>query len=234
MKRFFLIIPCIIILSCFMFITACDKEDEPINEKDTIKVDPFSGKSGTFVDKRDGHTYKWIKVGTQIWMAENLAYKPENYGSGAWAYNNDTNYVKTFGYLYDFYTANTSCPEGWHIPSDSEWNLLTKHLDPNADTIEFYFQANIAGEMLKDTGTLYWLSPNPANNKSGLSCLPGGKRDSMGNFTGLGIFCIFWSSTSSSGSYAWIRGLTNEDSDIQKDEMSSAFSYGASVRCIKD
>lgn len=80
--------------------------------------------SGTFIDNRDGHVYKWVKIGTQIWMAENLTYDA---GSGSWNYFNDPAYA-TYGRLYDWETAKKACPAGWHLPDDSEWTILTDYV----------------------------------------------------------------------------------------------------------
>ena len=77
--------------------------------------------TGTFVDSRDGKTYKTTKIGTQWWMAENLAY---NVGDGCWAYNNDESNVATYGRLYIWEAAQAACPSGWHLPSENEWKQL--------------------------------------------------------------------------------------------------------------
>jgi hypothetical protein len=80
----------------------------------------------TFTDSRDGKTYKTIKIGSQIWMAENLAFKAS---SGCWAYDDDKSNVEKHGYLYDWNAAKTTCPAGWHVPSDEEWEEVGKAKD---------------------------------------------------------------------------------------------------------
>ena len=74
-----------------------------------------------FIDKRDGKTYKTVEIGEQIWMAENLAYKAN---SGCWAYDNNKNLVSKYGYLYNWETAKNVCPDGWHLPYESDFEIL--------------------------------------------------------------------------------------------------------------
>jgi hypothetical protein len=107
---------------------------------DEIALNP---KDNIFTDSRDGHKYKYVKIGSQVWMAENLAYLPiVNLGSSkshtepkyyVYSYTGtDVNEAKktsnysTYGVLYNWPAAIAACPPGWHLASDSEWTILTQ------------------------------------------------------------------------------------------------------------
>ena len=175
--------------------------------------------TGTFKDKRDGKKYKTVKIGTQTWMAENLAYKAE---SGCWVYDNNEGSVATYGYLYDWEAAKKSCPKGWHLPSDAEWTTLTTYLGED-----------VAGGKLKSTST--WTSPNTgANNSSGFSALPGGSRYLPGVFNGIGKFGSWWSSTEYSITYLAYSLVVYSEFSIVESYPNAAKSSGLSVRCLKN
>jgi uncharacterized protein (TIGR02145 family) len=95
-----------------------------INKLD-YKKEQIGDKYGKFTDPRDGKIYKTVKIGNQVWMAENLAYKTQK---GSWAYNNDENNAKIYGYLYEWEAANNACPPGWHLPTKAEWETLISNL----------------------------------------------------------------------------------------------------------
>jgi uncharacterized protein (TIGR02145 family) len=155
-------------------------------------------------------------------------------------YNNDqaTYTANKFGALYNWYAINPAtngntnvCPTGWHVPTDAEWNKLTKFLDPTADTTQCC--SNSAGGKMKSTGTQYWLSPNTgATNSSGWSGLPGGLRNPNGTFFDIGNAGLWWSSTEYDTYVAWIRYLGYNYGGV--DRYFTDKTNGFSVRCLRD
>jgi len=206
----------------------------------------------------DGNAYNTVQIGTQCWMQSNLKVSKYWNGdniptglsnsdwryttSGAYAiYNNDPVNDGLYGKLYNHYAVTDSrglCPTGWHVPSDGEWNILVKYLDPNADTLcGNCWQSSTAGGALKSTATQPtpggWLSPNTgATNSSGFTALPGGLRFLDGDFYSISNLGYWWSSSVSSGSDAWVRTLYDDLSPIYR--TTNFRTYGFSVRCCRD
>jgi uncharacterized protein (TIGR02145 family) len=140
----------------------------------------------------DGNVYKTVKIGEQIWLAENL--KTTRYNSGieipmvkeshlwsslktggyCWYDHDSAFYEKDYGKLYNWYAVNTGdlCPSGWHVPSQTEWLELINNLGGNT----------LSGGKLKESGFGHWPSPNiGATNESGFTALPGGNRHPGGD-----------------------------------------------------
>lgn len=173
---------------------------------------------GQITDKRDGKSYKTIKIGSQVWMAENLAYKP---GSGNyWAYGVDSSNVAKYGYLYEWETAKNVCPFGWHLPSEAEWTTLTDYLGGE----------DVAGTKMKSTSG--WKEDGNGTNESGFNGLPGGFRGSSGSYSLSLSLGSWWSSSQSDSNNAWARYLYYAFSFVSRHYYYKA--GGLSVRCIKD
>ncbi len=189
-----------------------------------FKIEASSGdltnENEIFTDLRDGKAYKWVKIGEQIWMAENLNYITE---SGSWCYDNQTSNCNTYGRLYDWVTANAACPAGWRVPNDEDWNTLIKYLGGKRE----------AGGKLKEAGMSHWQYPNTgATNASGFNAVSGGYPSYYGAFYGLGKFSHYWSSSESSSVRAWLYTLSYGDASLDRGESYKKFGY--SVRCIKN
>jgi uncharacterized protein (TIGR02145 family) len=191
----------------------------------------------------DGNTYHTIKIGTQVWMAENLKTTRNKNGhiiplvtdNTAWGnlttpgycwYNNDpSEYKATYGALYNWYTVNTGnlCPTGWHVPTDAEWTTLTTYLGGEST----------AGVKLKEKGTAHWLSPNTgATNETVFTALPGGYRGSNGAYDFIGSYGDWWSSTEYSTTTAWYRSMACGSSGVGRGGYNKQ--DGFSVRCLRD
>lgn len=125
------------------------------------------------------------------------------------------------------------CPEGWHLPSDSEWKELEMFLGMSREEADAtLFRGIDEGGKMKDAGTAYWVSPNTgATNSSGFSALPGGFRDFNGAFAYLGTSAYFWT-TLQDGSGAFYRRLWHEYSESYRHGQIKH--KGSSVRCVKD
>ena len=189
----------------------------------------------------DGNVYATITIGTQEWMAENLRTSKYNDGSniphvsdntswenlttGAYCwYDNDQAYEIPFGKLYNWFAVNNAnglCPDGWHIPDDSEWSTL----------VNFLGGASSAGGAMKATGFKHWEFQNiGATNSSGFSGLPG-IRDTDGDFPFQGFLGYWWSATDA-GSNAGDMGLFYDSAGVN--QASDDKNYGFWVRCLKN
>ncbi len=214
--------------------------EQPRTDRSTVEVsaDVRSGyreqaTSGSYTDPRDGETYRWVRLGDQVWLAENLRFDA---GEGCWAWNEDETTVAGRGRYYTWDAARQAVPPGWHLPSDEEWKQLEVFLGLDrglADQVgERGMSDRVLAGRLKAVGrwhTEYQGSLVPVTNETGFSALPIGWR-AQEQFFHEG-YTGFWSATDV-GDQAWIRGLHFFDDTITRVLNSKVFAF--SVRCVRD
>jgi len=226
----------IIGLLIFLF-NGCKKEEEEIY----IDYPPI-------VVDIDRHEYPTVRIGNQIWMAENLKVKhfrngeliplethDEKWGTlttGAYCYNNSNLVPFPKGYYYNWYVINDKrniAPKGWHVPSDSEWTELNKYVTGPHGYKEkdnalmsssgwFYIVNLVYGQSIVYTN---------GDNASGFNAYPSGYRDTTGTFLDLYNGAGWWSTSISNKNSARIQsfGLGSKELPINS---------GLTVRCIMD
>jgi uncharacterized protein (TIGR02145 family) len=180
---------------------------------------PVQSGPDVLYDERDGRTYKTVRIGTQVWMAENLAYSS---GSG-WCYGLRNDNCETFGKLFEWEAAKNACPSGWQLPTEDEWKVL----------IEYVGGKKVAGGKLKESGYSHWASPNTdASDMFGFGAIPGGFRHPAGLFKNLGNMATFWTSSKCSGNGACAISFSSRSANAEK--IATNRLDGRSVRCIKN
>lgn len=183
-----------------------------------------------------------VVIGSQIWMKYNLDVITFRNGDTipqaltgnefidagknkkpAWCYyKNDSEYGKKYGKLYNWYAVNDPrglAPEGYHIPSDKEWTVLT----------DFFGGEKVAGKKMKSTTG--WIDNGNGTDEVGFGALPGGICLGEGTFSDAGRWGYWWSGTSHELNKAFILALVSDDTVYKID---SGVALGLSVRCIKD
>jgi uncharacterized protein (TIGR02145 family) len=169
------------------------------------------GEEPSPVTDSEGHVYKTVKIGNQVFMAENLKTTKAPDGSvleGVYAYDNDESHVSEYGRLYTWESAKRACMKGWHLPSEEEWNVLASALTPHP--VEKLMSNENTGFFAKSGGRL-----------------AGGQYDYMGE---LGLY---WTSTASSNSgHAVQILLIKNETKILSDH--TPVTGGLSVRYVKD
>lgn len=201
-----------------------------------VRTDPAT------IQDVDNNTYNVVRIGTQLWMKENLKTTRFNNGTSiplvsdnaAWTslttsgycwYDNDISNKADYGALYNWFAvdAGNLCPTGWRVSTDNDWFTLETFLGG----------ASPAGGKLKETGTTHWNSPNTgATNETGFTALPGGYRHSDGLFSDMGIYGYWWSSTEYDASNSWNRKIQNSSDKTFRNYFNNK--NGMSVRCIKN
>jgi len=173
------------------------------------------GGSGTLTDSRDNKSYKYVKIGSKTWMAENLNYN----ASGSVCYENSESNCTTYGRLYDWSTAMSACPQGWHLPSDAEWTALETTAG----------DSSTAGTKLKATSG--WDSNGNGTDDYGFSALPGGG-GSSGIFLLVGRGGYWWSATEDNASDAGVRAMGDAVAYVDRGGFDKTWLF--SVRCVQD
>jgi uncharacterized protein (TIGR02145 family) len=201
----------------------------------------------------DGNEYNTVQIGDQCWMKENLkvskyadgteidhvqdasGWSGLSYASKAYCYNNNEP-SSDYGYLYTWGAATNGinkgnypivqgiCPDGWHVPSNSEYSILFNYLGGSI----------VAGGWMKEAENLHWNNPNlGASNLSGFSALGGGYRNNDGSFLNFRSLSRNWISEQAGSSMGYFAYLTNS-STTAKNYTSYYKNLGISVRCIKN
>jgi len=172
--------------------------------------------SGMLTDDRDGKRYKTVVIGGKKWMAENLNYYPQS--GKSWCYDNDNSNCGKYGRLYDWNTAKTVCPSGFHLPSREEWNNLVSTVGGN----------KFAGKKLQARSG--W-KKGKGTDEYGLSTLPGGSRNSNGGFRGAGNYGYWWTATER-GSGSYYRSMSHSSGSVIEGNYNK--NNGYSVRCVNN
>ncbi|MCL2182970.1 MAG: T9SS type A sorting domain-containing protein [Chitinispirillia bacterium] len=175
--------------------------------------------TGTFTDTRDNKTYKWVKIGAQTWMAENLNFSTHLLGN-SWCYNSSPDSCAKYGRLYDWDAAMGACPDGWHLPTSQEWDVLLAAVGG----------ASTAGTMLKSTTG--WNNNGNGTDDFGFSALPAGLlRSTNGTFNDAGNGGLWWSATVYSSGSAWCRNMVTGYANVG--ETYNVKGSGFSARCVR-
>ncbi|KPK85294.1 MAG: hypothetical protein AMS27_07615 [Bacteroides sp. SM23_62_1] len=176
--------------------------------------------TSTFTDPRDGKEYATIQIGDQWWMAQNLNF--DVYDS--YCYNNSNINCQEFGKLYNWQTAITVCPEGWHLPTDKEWSEMESQI--GMDFYDAYINVGFMrgipqGRELKDGGCV------------GFNAKLGGQRSSSGNYVQINEYGTYWTITEdeTDNNYAWVR-MFNVDHPGAGRGVAAKTLY-LSIRCLK-
>ena len=215
-------------------------EKEPVP---TEVVDPSTVIMDEVTDLRDGQIYKTVAIGSQIWMAQNLNYEMVN----SFCYNDDSVNCSKYGRLYLWSTAMDSagiwttngkgcgygmtctptypvrgvCPEGWHLPTQTEWNTLFIKVGGSST----------AGKMLKSTNG--WYSSGNGIDAYAFSALPSCYRSNHGAYYYEGYYAFFWSSTEIDDNHAYYMYLYHGNVNAILNHYNDK-NYAFSVRCLKN
>lgn len=184
-----------------------------------------------FVDPRDNNAYKIIKIGTQLWFAENFGYLPQvdtmnvsvyGYKGTSTLEAKSTLSYKKFGALYSWEFAKKMAPAGWRLPSDKDWQQLEREIGIGKEFL------NTIGWRGTDNEVIH-LKPN---GKTGFNIVFGGWRTDYGEFKFQGQHANFWCADSFDSKRALERLFGVKNQKVGRDYGNKG--CGFSVRYVKN
>jgi uncharacterized protein (TIGR02145 family) len=211
--------------------------------------------SGKFIDTRDQHEYKWVTIGTQTWMAENLAYLPD-----VTSPSNGSDTARLY-YVFRYLGSNLADAKAWEFYADYgvfyNWpaalagedssNLVPSgikgacpagwHLPSDGEwsiLVDYLGGELEAGLKLKSVEgwNRFEGVSGGGDNTSGFNALSAGARQNAGGFYNLGFNALFWSATGFDKNSAWYRHLGYFHNGVYRYFANRR--YGFSVRCVRD
>jgi uncharacterized protein (TIGR02145 family) len=224
-------------------------------------VDPETVVRGSFKDERDGKTYKTVKIGEQVWMAENLNYsdsvKTPSLLGKSWCYGNDPKKCEVAGRLYTWAAAIDSvalsaegldcglhkvcelpekvqgiCPQGWHVPSLEEWITMRSEIGGESYAGTCLKSQRWDGDEVNPNFDCFGFSAIPAGEFCKTRMYGDSERDNSGEFNAADErVAFFWFASEETKLYAYFLHLF--------DKTYTLFNSGSkdnaySIRCIKD
>jgi len=200
----------LVVLGLGIYINASIKEGQREEAREAAKGVAEGVVPTDITDSRDDRKYRIVKLGNQVWMAENLKYNAE----GSKCYDDKPGNCKQYGRLYNWETAMKACPSGWHLPSEKEWQAL----------VDFAGGRHVAGEKLKAKNY-------KGTDEFGFSALPGGTGNSTG-FRYVDAIGYWWSSVEGNSNKAYSRSMFYHDKHTHWEGNSKSHLF--SVRCVQD
>ena len=191
------------IIICSLIMLSCTSDDNNSTDTNQPQV-------GEITDSRDNMVYKTVKLGTQTWFSENL-----NFNSGdSKCYDDNPANCFVYGKLYNGNEAQSACPDGWHLPTTDEWQILFDYLG-GIDTAHVFVAP---GAMLQ-------------GNFVDFNLLAGGQK--FINYVDLSVKGHYWTSTD--GGYPdSYRNLTYTPDTSVSLSGGSSVSIMKNCRCVKD
>lgn len=228
-------VACLFVSGLLIVLYSCGKEhfENPKHSPDAF-----------YVWDVEGTPYSVRQIGSQVWTCSNL--KVRHFRNGdpiplitdkqIWYYNtapaccyykNDSANIDSYGLLYNFAAVSDPrgiCPEGWHVPSVWDWELLIDTLGGSA----------VAGGKLKEIGNCHWAKPNTqATDSTAFMGLPGGYRSLWGDYGSMKYYGYYWSSTPAIEGEAYHYYLSYDTENICRCYV-YAYNAGFSIRMIHD
>jgi len=203
--------------------------------RDTISTDSLTGivrifdttwnpaiVYGYLNDTRDGQTYRTVKIGNAVWMAQNLNHVGQ-FTPSSLCYDDSKDSCLGYGRLYQHSVAMQACPSGWHLPDTSEWASLQDTIDRTRAK---------AGGMLKSK---YWWNTTAAQTGTdtyGFRALPGGTKSLTGNYSNMSGYGYWWCRTPKDASNSWLIYLYRLSPIVESTTGKNTNTY--SIRCVQD